>query len=546
MAEELALVKGAFPEKMEVWLIHENLSTLEEFEEVFHRKVRYIKTLDDLIEAVELSPKYTLENSVQFIYASVIFYKAMPASIISELTQVKKVLDIVQKLNIYEVARDDQAFEGSYVYGSLHQLEKEYKGLSRSAYISDLPSEDKQKRVLEELDVELHRVKDALTKQEEGYAKLAKEYKDLLKRNKDLESQIDTEVNINAKAREEELEDTRRSLVDVKDRLDIAEKTLLKRKQEIQVLTDERDSLEYTKETLEQNIVRLRDDVKLRDEDYAELEDEYRTLQEQLADLRLKTSDGERFELITTELASVKLALKTAEKELRQTRISFKNEELRNQDLQRTIELQRRGQIAEEFTGRTAILDHIELKSTDLVYIKVVDNLPYHRSAVSELFTQLDEHYNGKAKLVIINYDDGLNKYRYDGINVYRALDDVDIREKKFLLHPNTSMFTGGERFEEHVELLLVVDYTGGNDYLVTSIALENVFTMVRYPSMMKDDKLGLQGSPLTLGSESVYDLTYDSRIATSGIRTNRLTLIEIKVNEWMNQLKLRRISRNT
>ena len=51
MAEELALVKGAFPEKMEVWLIHENLSTLEEFEEVFHRKVRYIKTLDDLIEA---------------------------------------------------------------------------------------------------------------------------------------------------------------------------------------------------------------------------------------------------------------------------------------------------------------------------------------------------------------------------------------------------------------------------------------------------------------------------------------------------------------
>src|SRR5699024_4457904 len=119
-------------------------------------------------------------------------------------------------------------------------------------------------------------------------------------------------------------------------------------------------------------------------------------------------------------------------------------------------------------------------------------------------------------------------------------------REKKFLLHPNTSMFTGGERFEEHVELLLVVDYTGGNDYLMTSIALENVFTMVRYPSMMKDDKLGLQGSPLTLGSESVYDLTYDSRIASSGIRTNRLTLIEIKVNEWLNQLKLRRISRNT
>ena len=135
MAENLKLIKGAFPEQMEVWLITEHVSYLAEFEEVFHRKVRFIKDLNDLIKAVEQSPKYKVGDTNQsYMYASVIFYKAMPSEIVSQLSGVLDILNIIEKVNVYEVEREDQVYESSYVYGSLRQLEKDYKGLSRGIY----------------------------------------------------------------------------------------------------------------------------------------------------------------------------------------------------------------------------------------------------------------------------------------------------------------------------------------------------------------------------------------------------------------------------
>lgn len=539
MAENLQLIKGAFPEKMEIWLITEHVTYIEEFEEIFHRKPRYIRDLNALIDAVEKSPSYTTSEG-SFKYASVIFYKAMPSAIVSELSSVIQVLDIVKKLNVYEVEREDKVYEGSHVYGSLRQLEKDYKGLDRTQFIHDLPSEDKQKRVLEDLDAEVTRLRENLEMREENIVRLTKEYKELEKKNNDLKSQIDSEVNIHGKEREKELEETKRELRDIRDELDLAQRNLLQRRQEIQELGDAKFDLEYTRDALENQVTRLKDEVQLKDEDYSSLEEDYRRLQEERADLLLKTSDGERYETMLEELERIRKKLEITEKELRDTRVLFREEELRNLDLQQTIDLQRRGHITEEVMGRTAILDHIRLKNTDLVYIKVVNDLPYHRSAVSSLFRQIDEQYDGKARLMVISYDDGFDKYRYEGMEVYRSLEDVNVRDKMFRLHPNTSMFTGGHEYEDNVELLFVVDYTGGNDYLIQSDAITNVMTMVRYGSMMKDDRLGLTGMPLTIGEDSIYDLKYSRQIAESLMENTRRRIIENKTSVWKDRLNLR------
>jgi len=543
LAEQLKLIKGAFPEKMEIWLITEHVTYINEFEEIFHRKPRYIRDLNELIQAVDQSPKYTVgETNQQYVYASVIFYKALPSNIVSELTNVVNILDIVEKINVYEVERDDQLYEHSHIYGSLTQLEKDYKGLDRSEYIHDLPEEDKQKRVMEEMDLELARVKENLKMREENIVKMTKEYKELVKKNNDLKAQIDTEVNIHSKEREAELEESKRELRRLRDELDLAQKSLLSRRQEIKELEDKNFDLEYTRDALENQVNRLKDDIQLKDEDYTSLEEDYRNLQEERADLLLKTSEGEKYEVILDDLESVRLRLEATEKELRDTRILFREEEIRNKDLENTIEMQRRGHITEEVMGRTAILDHMTLKNTDLVYIKVVDSLPYHRSAVNALFEHIDEQYNNKARLMIISYDDGLDKYRYEGLNVYRALEDVDIRDKMYRLHPNTSMFTGGHQYEENIELLFVVDYTGGNDYLIQTESLSNIMTMVRYADMLKDERLELRGIPLTLGAESIYDLTYNPRIANLGLAKTRKKVLDHNTKDWLERLNLRTI----
>lgn len=542
MAEKLQLIKGAFPEKMEIWLVTEHVSYISEFEEVFHRKPRYIRDLNALIEAVDQSPKYSIESEKgEFVYASVIFYKALPASIVSELTNVVQVLDIVKQLNVYEVERDDQIYPSSYVYGSLRQLEKDYKGLDRSQYIHGLPTEDKQKRVLEDLDMEVTRLKENLEQREEHIVKLTKDYKELVKKNNDLRARLDTEVNVHAKEREKELDETKRELREIRASLDLAEKSLLARRQEIKELEDVKFDLEYTRDALQNQVTRLKDEIQLKDEDYTSLEEDYRNMQEERADLLLKTSEGEKYDVVLEDLEKVRLRLEATEKELRNTRVLYREEEMRNKDLEHTIEMQRRGHITEEVMGRTAILDHMDLKTTDLVYIKVVDDLPYHRSAVNSLFEHIDELYGGKARMAIISYDDGLDKYRYEGIELVRSLDDVDIRDKYFRLHPNTSMFTGGREYEDKIDLLFVMDYTGGNDYLVTSQAFSNVMTMVRHESMMKDSRYGLIGKTLTIGDKSDYDLTYDPRIAGAGMAKTKKRIIDIKTKDWMDRLNLRR-----
>lgn len=543
VAENLRLIKGAFPEQMEIWLITEHVTNLAEFEEVFHRKVRFIKDLNDLILAVEQSPKYRDEDSDQsYMYASVIFYKAMPSEIVSQLSGVMEILNIIEKVSVYEVARDDQVYEKSYVYGSLRQLEKDFKGLDRTQYIDELPQEDKKKRVLEDLDSEVSRLRENLDRREENIVKLTKEYKELEKRNNDLKAQIDTEVNVHAKEREKELEQTKKDLQEIRDELDLARKNLLTRRQEIKELEDTKFDLEYTRDALENQVTRLKDEVQLKDEDYTYLEEEYRKLQEERADLLLKTSEGEKYEHVLDEIERVRLKLDTTEKELRNTRVAYREEEIKNKDLEDTIELLRRGQITQEVMGRTGILDHMVLQNTDLVYIKVIDNLPYHRLAVNTLYEQIDEQYNNKAKLMIISYDDGLDKYRYEGLDVYRSLEDVGVRDKMFRLHPHTSMFTGGRDFEEHVEILFVVDYTGGNDYLIKTEARSNIMTMVRYPEMMKDDRLELIGNPLTMGEESIYDLTYEPRIANASLKKTRRRIITHKTDEWRQKLNLRNL----
>lgn len=545
MADKLKMVKGAFPEKMEVWLVTEHVTYIKEFEEVFHRKVRYIKDLNDLVLAAEQSPRYPVEGYTEpCVYASVIFYKALPSDVVSDLTNVLMVLDVVEKLAVYEVGRDDQVYSSSYVYGSLNQLEKDYKGLDRSDYINDLPDEDKQKRVLEGLDLEVNRLKEALTAREEEYVRLTKKYKELQKKNNDLQASMDTEVNVHSKEREKELEDVRRQLRDVRDSLDLSHKSLLNSRQKVKELEEKNFDLTYTKEALNNQITRLKDELQLSSEEYTSLEEDYRVLQEERADLLLKTSDGEKVEVILNDLDRVRRELESTEKELRNTRVLFREEEIRNKELEQVIEMQRRGHITEEVMGRTAILDHMELHNTDLVYIKVVDSLPYHRSAVKSLFEKIDAKYNGKARMAIISYDDGFDKYRYDGINVYRSLDDVSIQDKYFRLSPNTSMFTGGREYEDKIELLFIMDYTGGNDYLVKTDSMSNIMTMVRYAGMMNDAKLGLRGNPLTIGVESIYDLTYDSHIAGAGIEKTRKRYIDKKTEDWMQRLNLRDIIR--
>lgn len=536
MSGKLNLVKGAFPEQMEIWLVSEYVTQLAEFEEVFHRKVRLIQNLDDFIRVVEQSPKYEGGN----VYASIIFYRAMPADIVSELSNVVELLNIIQRVNIYEVEREDKFYEGSYQYGTLRQLEQDYKGLSRSEYIQDLPEDDKKKRVLEELDIELSRYKDRLEKKEEEGLMLEKEISELEREIQDLSTQLDSEKNIHGKRREEELEDLKRELSISRDSHDIDKKRVLDLRDARRKLEDEVEDLTYRQSALNNQIKRLQTEVDIRKEDYEALERDHVKLQEERADLLLQSSASQRYDSLLREFRKKEESVKKLEKDLRSVNVLLREESIRSEELEEQIEEQIRGHLAEEYHGRSSILDTMTLDNTDLVYIKVVDNLPYHRSAVKALFELLQERYNNRAKMAIIRYDDGLDKYRFEGLNVYRSLEDVEYGDEYFRLAANTSMFSGSREFEQEIDLLFVMDYTGGNEYLVDTKARNNVMTMVRRVDQIKDERYGLKGMPLTIGSESVYNLQYNSELVKSGVGRVKDRIIKVRVEDWLERLNVR------
>lgn len=536
MNDKLKLIKGAFPEQMEIWLVTQYTTHLKEFEEVFHRRIRLIRNLDDLISIVDQSPKYEDGN----VYASVIFYRAMPEDIKSEVSNVTDLLNVIERINVYEVERDDQFYEKSYQYGSLRVLEVEYKGLDRSQYIQDLPEDDKKKRVLQELDIELNRYKERLKEREESEVILNKRIKELERDIQDFSTQLDTEKNIHGKRVREDLKKVKRELEERKDNHDIDKKRVLDLRETKRYLEDKVDSLSYEKEALKNNIRRLEQELDMSKEDYELLEESYTELQRERAELMLQTSVGEKYDSLLRKSNKKEEELNNAIKEISRMRVLLNEESIRTHRLEESLDKQRRGHLAEEFHGRTVVLDKATLENTDLVYIKVVDNLPYHRSAIKSLFELIQERYNNRARMAIIRHDDGLDKYRFEGVNVYRSLEDVEYEDEYFRLSANTSMFTGVERFEREIDLLFVVDYTGGNDYVVDTNGLSNIMTMVRYPERLKDPRFGLKGMPLTIGSESVYNLRYNPAIDTLGVGSNKKLYIREGVKDWMARLKLR------
>ena len=63
---------------------------------------------------------------------------------------------------------------------------------------------------------------------------------------------------------------------------------------------------------------------------------------------------------------------------------------------------------------------------------------------------------------------------------------------------------------------------------------------MVRNYEMINNKLLGLQGSPLTLGFQSIYDLSYDPRIGSAGLPTTRHLYVKEKVGGWASALNIK------
>lgn len=528
---------GWFPDSDHIWVITQHLFQKEEVETGLNRSTVYIHDLDSLVKAYEMAPKH---NGMPMV--SCIIFKELPDAIQTYAGEVKEMLELADTVKVYEVGRDSQWIKGSYSYGTLAALIKQSKGIDRTKFIVDLPQDDKQRSIMESLEADIGVAESKVKDKEIKIKELESTIQKLNMRIKDLEATIEHDYRPREATYKKQIEQLTERLSETGIELEAERRKSYEYSEINKNLNNKSVDDNYTIEALQNKLDKSKSQIAVLQKELENRDSELTSYQKRMHGLLSTAVDGEKYVLLERELQQEKERVAQLNNEVKYASVRVREYEIDNEHLRGQISAMRKGQVTSSILGRTLTLDHYRLKNTDLVYIKVIDDLPYHRLASLMLFEELKERYHNRVNMVIIKNDEGMDNQFFGGMPLYKDFNDLEQGVDKFRLHPHTTMFTGLDSYESEIDCLFVIDYIKNNDYLLESLARESVMTMVRRASMVKDEKLGLKGIPLTMGKESIYDLTYSPQIDSSALQSNRHQLLRVRVQDWADRLNIRGI----
>lgn len=528
---------GYFPDNEPIWVMANSLQTKEDVEDALNRKTVHIRSVDDLIQAIEDAPKH---NSRPL--ASCLIFKDLPEGIKVSMGQVRSVFQVAETIKLYEIGRgDDIWIERSYQYGTLTNLVAQAKGLRRSQFIYEMDPDDKQREILESLEDDVAIEKGKNKSKDDEIAQLKKTQEDLINQNRDLQTKIKYELEPNLKDKDSVILELRNKLDNLGTDLESERRKSYDFSITNNELMVEKTNNKYTIEALETKLAReealnqaLRSEIENKDE---EIKESHGRMRELIA----TAVDGEKFAILEKDLRKKEQRILELESQVQQVSVLNRTTEIDNDKLKEQIKLMRNSQKALEVVGRTTQLDHYTLKQTDLVYIKVIDELPYYKLALKFLFEELQKRYGDQfVNLCIIRQDEGMDNALFRDMPVIHDFTELDSTTTQYRLHPHATMFTGLDSYESNFDCLLVVDYIKNNDYLLDSLSRKTLMTMVRYPDMVKDPRLGLEGLPLSIGTASIYNLAHRPDIERTNMRQTRHNMVKRAVEEWADKLNIR------
>lgn len=525
---------GFFPENEPIWVITSYLNEKEDIENGLNRNTVRLININDILINAEAS----LRDGQPC--ASLIITEHLPVDIESRLSEVVKALNLMPKVKVYEINRDP-LFNYAAEIGSIRQLILLSRDKTRSENIKTFDNpDDKQAEIMRSLEADIAILETKL----EG-----------LNKEKEVEEQGKLEAIRRLKELVVEVE--QRYLPDVNRYKSLAEQLEVNLKDiKVDLEQEQNKTDKYRKEKdealskvvdLEYNVKALRNKIDEKDKRIELLEIEVKRKEKEInqvvldRDKMLSTMvEEEQTIMLANELKAEKKKKDTALGEIDNLRIETREKQYTIIELEREISNLRQGTDNVTATGRTSLLDSQTLNNTDLIYIKVIDNLPYHRLAITMLFDLLNagKYKDNKGCLIIIKNDEGLDHVKFKGIDIIGDLEGMRYDTNKVKLYPSATMFTGYESFEKDFGFVFVVDYIQSNSYYLDSRARSHFMTMVQ-ASHLVNDIVGLKGSPLSVDRDSIFNLNFDPNIANSGFVENRHATLMNKVTEWYHKLNI-------
>ena len=508
----------------------------QEIEDGINRKLDLIRTIESLVEEIEGS--VARQGRATIIVTDTMadeFNMHLSHLVRAFATMDKRVLKIVE-IGIGEV------FEGAMTFGDVLSFIEFVRKERRVEYIEEVEAQGtveaaEEGRVLRELLVEV----DAAREKVETYEKhLGEKEEELLRVSADyqkLKTTVSHVYEVEKKNLVHEIEKYEEELSELKRVIKIEREKIKDYEKELGECKSINIGLELDKKSLEG----LSDDRKRENRaltsEMKSYKNQIEKLQNEKIEIIKSRVDAEEHVLLSKELDKERGEKIELEKDFMQLKVENRKKEFDISGLLEDIEELRMGEDDIQTYGRTQKLDEHKFESMNLIYIKVVNDLPYLMSALKEMVKIIKEQFGGRTHVMVLRNDEGLDGMYYDGMQLYGTIGDVREGDENFLLHPTRKMFTGADKFERNVNTLVVLDYIRSPKYYLSTNAFGRVITVVRDSDMIR--KYGLTGTPVSLDSGSLLDIRYDDRIDKADLKQTREAFIRTKVENWLSRIGL-------
>ena len=526
---------GYFAENEPIWVMSSVLNEKQDIEDGLNRETVRISNIDDLLVNAESA----LRNGTP--HASLIVTQSLPIDIEKSLAEVVRALNLMRNVKVYEVNRDP-LFEYGVEMADIRQLTLLSRDKTRSANIKQFDNpDDKQADIMRSLEADLEITRKKVETIQKEKEDIGNELKEALHKLKALSIDIKQRYLPDVdryKNLASQLEDNLKSLkIDIEQERNKSEKYKTEKDNAVTQVVD----LEYRVRALESKISE-------KDITIEKLRNEIDRKESQISELVLDNDkvrrsmvEEEQILIVEEKLTKNRKELDKANKEIDNLRIENNLQQYTIQERERQISQLRQGTDSVMTTGRTSLLDKQTLSKTDLIYIKVIDNLPYHRLAIKMLFDMLNMNpkYSSKGGcMLIIKNDEGMDHLKFKGLELIGDLDGMPTDENVVRLFPSSSMFTGMDSFENNFSFVMVVDYIQSTEYYLDTNARSHFMTMVQASHKVGEID-GLKGSPLSVDSDSIFNLNFDPTIANGLFKENRRGVLMHKVNGWYNKMNV-------
>lgn len=511
-----------FPDNEPILVVTNNFNMKKQIDDGLYRETVRIGSLKELASVIS---KHTDKSIAKL---SIIFTTEMDNTIREGSAKIESLFEVLNKGNynsnvkVYEVGinvdKENSMFMEANRFGTLDDFILYAQTAKREQDILSLDPTDKQTQLIKSLSIDLNAVKKELEKTIEDLAKAMKDREEALGKLQTNVSLIEKEYKPKIKSLEEYKDSLEEKTTSLERELEIAKKR-------IETYLKEKDEVFKEKEEIYHKNLGLEETLKDRDDKIATLKVEIGTLKENEDKLREETDkiilskvDSEVVDELQKDLdyrrekeieMTKKIELLQRENSRLEIDVALKNDE---------ISEIRRGTDVLATIGRTMIIDKGELTKTDLVYIKVVDDLPYHRSIIWQLFKMLEENRNSSfsknVKLLVMRYDNGTDKYVFSECNIVGSARDINSEDRATIIVPNPVMFEGIYKLEDTTELVVLLDYMGNNEYYLNTLKNKAVYNIVKRTSDL--ERYGLKGRVISLDSDSTCEMNYNKGIGNA------------------------------